>query len=425
MIKQLSILNLFGRFDYPLIFKNGGVTILTGPNGFGKSTILDIINAISKSDLNFFFNLDFGEIEFQFDDDSILKLRKSNEKLYIDDIVLTIPSAKDYNLFSLKPHIYPRYEDYYKIAASQALRGEKVSDYLDIIDFDFLRDKEFPAIMFSNLNAKQTAKLKSKLKLIQQQCGKVRLISEQRLIQKKNNEDNQEIIDSITELPKKLKKEISKVTEEYSKVANKLDSSYPRRLLTANAGLSSIDEYNEKLKEANNKFMKLSEYNLVHIQLLDSKNYDEKYSTALMIYFEDFTSKYKVFEELIAKLDLFTDIINHRLSFKKLKISSQNGFNVVDIDDSKKDLDLSKLSSGEKQEIVLFYELIFNVDSELLLLIDEPEISLHITWQKKFLEDLLRVTKRSELEVIVATHSPQIINNNWDLQIDLGEIYGK
>ena len=86
---------------------------------------------------------------------------------------------------------------------------------------------------------------------------------------------------------------------------------------------------------------------------------------------------------------------------------------------------LEQLSSGEKQEIVLFYELIFETKSNLMLLIDEPEISLHITWQKKFLDDLLKVSKISHIKAIVATHSPQIISNHWDIQIDLGELYGK
>lgn len=66
----------------------------------------------------------------------------------------------------------------------------------------------------------------------------------------------------------------------------------------------------------------------------------------------------------------------------------------------------------------------FETDKNLLLLIDEPEISLHILWQKKFMDDLMKVVNMGQLEVIVATHSPQIINNHWDMQIDLGELYG-
>ncbi len=40
------------------------------------------------------------------------------------------------------------------------------------------------------------------------------------------------------------------------------------------------------------------------------------------------------------------------------------------------------------------------------------------------MDDLQKVVNLKNLNVIVATHSAQIINNHWDKQIDLGEIYG-
>ena len=159
--------------------------------------------------------------------------------------------------------------------------------------------------------------------------------------------------------------------------------------------------------------------------MIKGETYNESYSTALKIYFDDFAEKYTVFQDLISKLDLFTKIINSRLTFKHLQITRDNGFIIVDNDNPKKVLSLSQLSSGEKQEIVLFYELIFDTRKELLLLIDEPEISLHITWQKQFLGDLLEVSKLIALHAIVATHSPQIVSSHLDIQIALGELYGE
>ena len=131
-----------------------------------------------------------------------------------------------------------------------------------------------------------------------------------------------------------------------------------------------------------------------------------------------------MYEDLINKLDMYTEIINSRLKFKNIKISRNDGITIVDSENEEKTIPLNKLSSGEKQEIVLFYELIFESGDNGLLLIDEPEISLHIAWQKMFMDDLLRIVKYKGINVIVATHSPQIINNHWERQIDLGEIYG-
>lgn len=208
-------------------------------------------------------------------------------------------------------------------------------------------------------------------------------------------------------------------------IANTLDGSYPTRLFATRTGIRNQAEYEARLREANEKFKKLRKYDLVELPMIKGETYNESYSTALKIYFDDFAEKYTVFQDLISKLDLFTKIINSRLTFKHLQITRDNGFIIVDNDNPKKVLSLSQLSSGEKQEIVLFYELIFDTRKELLLLIDEPEISLHITWQKQFLGDLLEVSKLIALHAIVATHSPQIVSSHLDIQIDLGELYGE
>jgi len=237
--------------------------------------------------------------------------------------------------------------------------------------------------------------------------------------------DEVRVVESIEDLPKKLMEQITISSNQYSSVANKLDSSYPKRLLSETNGLKNATEYNNCLDEARPKFDKLRKYDLANISLLEAGKYNDKYAEALKIYFEDFSKKYSVFQALIEKFELFTKIVNERLSFKEIKISRESGIEVIDLTNPDKKLKLKNLSSGEKQEIVLFYELIFETNSELLLLIDEPEISLHIAWQKKFLNDLLTVVENSKIQVIVATHSPQIISNHWDIQVDLGELYGE
>ena len=253
--------------------------------------------------------------------------------------------------------------------------------------------------------------------------GNIYFIREQRLLANKKELRRQEdkVVSIIEELPERLKKQIGEISEKYSKVANEYDSSYPYRLFNEK---SKIDkkEYDKNMKEMERKFKKLREYDISEINVNRKIGFKEEYATALKIYFEDFTNKYKVYEEFINKLDLYIGIINSRLTFKKLKISREYGIQIID--EKKKVLKLSDLSSGEQQEIVLFYELIFETPNNSLLLIDEPEISLHIIWQKIFMDDLQKVVKIKNLKVIVATHSPQIINNYWDNQVDLGELYG-
>ena len=117
---------------------------------------------------------------------------------------------------------------------------------------------------------------------------------------------------------------------------------------------------------------------------------------------------------MVRKLRLFTSILNEKkLTFKSIKILNDKGF--IFETEKGKDLKLTDLSFGEQNEVVLLYELIFNTKENTVLLIDEPEISLHITWQKEFVKDLIKIIKLQKIQVIIATHAASIINDRWDL----------
>lgn len=64
MLTKILYKKLFGVFDYEINLKEGGVTIITGPNGFGKSTILKSIDAFYSLDIIFFIRLDYEKISF-------------------------------------------------------------------------------------------------------------------------------------------------------------------------------------------------------------------------------------------------------------------------------------------------------------------------------------------------------------------------
>jgi predicted ATP-binding protein involved in virulence len=270
----------------------------------------------------------------------------------------------------------------------------------------------------------ENEKILNFIKLMKKISGNVKYINEQRLYIEKNNYkyDANMLINVIDELPSRFINIINEVANEYSYKANKLDSTYPSRLFQTKNGIKEY-EYLKKMDYLNKKLEKLKKYDISDINIPKGVNFKEEHAKALKVYFEDFELKYNIFSSLIKKLDLFTDIINSRLKFKEIQISRKEGISIRKKDGLNKIL-LNQLSSGEKQEIILFYELIFDIDNDVHLLIDEPEISLHIEWQLKFLDDLLKISNYKNLNVVVATHSPQIINNHWDIQIDLGEEYG-
>lgn len=406
---------LFGRFDYNVIFNLDGLTILTGPNGYGKSTILKAIEAMTDGFMGvmFFTELDFKRISATFKDGKKIDILKDNNVLSINGVKIDGNYIRKQML--QRPLLRPIDDNiiFNRRTGRTMEVNQYIKDYIETHKFELLEDKDF------DFSEKTFLILEEMKKLV----GKIYFIKEQRLIRKTRvRYDEKDVINVIEELPTHFKKLMQSVQEDYSNVASRLDSSYPNRLFNMNEGINK-KEYEYKIEEMRVKFEKLNKYNLSNIQRLDNVIFKEEHAKALKIYFDDFDKKYKAYENFIAELDLYTDIINHRLSFKELRISKKSGISIVD--ENGKKLKLTQLSSGEKQEIVLFYDLIFKTKEKVLLLIDEPEISLHITWQKKFMDDLLRIIKYKKFNVIVATHSPQIINNHWERQIDLGELYAE
>ena len=418
MLQYIKIKNLFNRFNYDINFSGKNVSIITGPNGYGKSTILKIIDSITNGRIDFFVKIEFKSIEIGLEDKKIL-IKKENNRLRINDCELKLNSKN--SLVDFEHYIndtpYIRYIDESKIF-DRRIEEERSYDELFL---HYLYNRSNIFYSRRSYNEEIEEKL-NRIRKFEAQMGKVRFISAQRLYKKRSHFHDEEILNVIEDLPNKLQEKIQKISSEYASVSNKLDGTYTKRLLESKNKIKDDDEYKKLWEEADAKFKKLKKYQLVDLEMINTEEYNAYYSTALKIYFDDFAKKYSVFEPLVKKLDLFTDIINTRFLFKKIIISKENGFKILD-EEYRKEIKLKDLSSGEQQEIVLFYDLIFNIESDLLLLIDEPEISLHVLWQKMFLNDLLRIVQDKSISVIVATHSPQIISGHWDIQIDLGELY--
>ncbi|MBO4527894.1 MAG: ATP-binding protein, partial [Victivallales bacterium] len=100
-------------------------------------------------------------------------------------------------------------------------------------------------------------------------------------------------------------------------------------------------------------------------------------------------------------------------------IDSENGITFKTTDESNTIIKLSDLSSGEKQEVILLYNLLFNMPEGSVLLIDEPETSLHVAWAKEFMDDIEKILKLKKSQALIATHSPFIIGERWAQTIDL------
>ena len=250
MLSKIIYNKLFGIFDYEIELKEQGVTIITGPNGFGKSTILKSINALYSFDIFFFSELDFAKIEFYSSDSEKepICIKKQNDNLFIDNYKIDIESINE--------EIYRRIRRPYLLRLDNERlinrRTEEIIFKRDLIKSNF--SESFREDVLEALDTSKNINLMNKLKDF---SGKTKFIKEQRLL-KIENEFRSELqtINVIEELPKKFKEKIKEISTRYSDVANKLDSTYPNRLFKTSNGITE-EEYKERIQLINEKFTKL------------------------------------------------------------------------------------------------------------------------------------------------------------------------
>ena len=79
------------------------------------------------------------------------------------------------------------------------------------------------------------------------------------------------------------------------------------------------------------------------------------------------------------------------------------------------------LSSGEKQILVIMLTALVQENKHCVMLMDEPEISLHIEWQQRLVNIIRKLNPN--VQIILCTHSPAIIMDGWaDAVIEMEEI---
>jgi len=433
---HIEIKNLFNIFNHSIDLKKERITILTAPNGYGKTITLKTINSLFNKNFSFFVNLSFSEIIFKFEDDYTIKINKilSEELSSVEFILLQnnqkIESfkypPKNY-IKDLRRHFPTRViEDFIPDFIHRIGSNEWLNELNnEVLSLDEVLN-QFGEYLPENIAKRIDVKIPEKfLNFINN--FNVYLIQEQRLVLRQPISEaryRREVVitDTIEKYSKELSNLIKQKIGEYAQITQSLDSSFPKRLFKHENKNITINELKNKLKNLEFKREKLSKYGFLKSEetsFFDYDNIEENDTKVLSLYIKDNEEKLSVFDTLIDKIELFTNILNNRrFNFKSIEIDKDRGFIFVSKD--KSILKLTELSSGEQHEVVLLFELLFKAEENSLVLIDEPEISLHVVWQKEFLNDIQEIIELQKIDIIIATHSPQIINDRWDLTVDLG-----
>lgn len=136
----------------------------------------------------------------------------------------------------------------------------------------------------------------------------------------------------------------------------------------------------------------------------------------LLFYLQQLLMIYRRQEKYDLAINSFCDVCNKYLNDKKFVYDASNvtlciyrskdGNPNVSEDQI---VQLSQLSSGEKQIVSIFSQIYLDLDKQFVVLLDEPELSLSIYWQENLLPDILASDKCKFLMAV--THSPFIFGD--------------
>lgn len=441
---HFAVEGLFDEFTYNIPLGNEDrITAIIAPNGSGKTLCLRLINAFFGKKWSYFTEVLFARVEFTFRSGSTVSIEKFEGSLGEDK-----PAALGLRFVVKRGDGDQREWIPGGAVPVRNTRSAPIESYLpfltrtgpntwthDNTGEDFTLQKileeyaeELPESLRRNFFSEAPSFLLDLVDAID--CH---LIETQRLLILREDDEAMYRHGSrrpastlaISRKAQTLRSIIAQSLTAYAALSQSLDRSFPRRVIAQHQVLPP-----ENLKK---QLQELDEQrkNLMAAGILDTEADDpvslpqgpmaEAISRVLSVYADDTRSKLSSLSTLLARIQLFKELISQRFVSKIVSINKQ-GFEVTYRNNK---VPLEKLSSGEQHQLVLFFELLFELKENALILIDEPELSLHVAWQKKFISDLKKIIALNRFDVILATHSPQLIGRWNDLVVELGEVDGQ
>ncbi|MDI1428876.1 AAA family ATPase [Polyangium sorediatum] len=406
-VRRIKVTGLFGIFDHEIpLNMDERITILHGPNGYGKTKILWMLDGLLRGEWSRFASVPFDTFRVELDNEHVLGVERK-QIASSDGPPRILKALADIEFF--------RQDGLGK--KTQVFSWETIKDRYRAEDVEgrVYRD-ELPSASEEVTEWFQEWLAKA--------CGGLdsRLIETQRLNHEVSVSDEMYRPRlAVRAYSKNVAMIIKSTLAAYANYAQELDSTFLDRLFQPSITVLPMEQIEKRLRRLEEKRARLGRLGVLdpeHELQKKSPQLVESKLDVLTVYVEDTESKLAVLEDLSQRIELLTECINRRFAYKQMSVSREQGFVFHSLVNGAS-VPLDSLSSGEQHEIVLLYKLLFNVEPGSLVLIDEPEISLHLAWQNQFLSDVSQMVALGGYDVLVATHSPAIINDRWDLTVEL------
>ncbi len=437
-IKSFTVSKLFGLYDHTISLNSDRrITIMHGENGVGKTVLLRLIDSVFAGRYIDVASIPFDSFEVELSDGSRIKISE-------DSSVPEAAVAPNFRPLKIElvgsqvaPYIFPvtselitrlairieREMPIYRTGANEwrdheggsgMTAADVVNIYLDRASEGVRQEMPSPPDWLKAFRSTVT------VYLIETQ----RLLTFPRDTRIGAGARGQWMTSTVKHHAAALYRTVSETLARYASRAQALDQTFPQRLLTrTDIRPLPTTELKDKMSALESRRAELQRLGILaesqpaafNVESLD--NADETGLKAMTLYVDDTTTKFNELNDLTNRLALMLQIVNKKFRHKRIVTTRDHG--LASVGDDNKPIALDVLSSGEQHELVLTYNLLFTVTPNSLVMIDEPELSFHINWQREFLKDIQEIVDSRHFDVLLATHSPSIVGDQSDLMISL------
>lgn len=158
------------------------------------------------------------------------------------------------------------------------------------------------------------------------------------------------------------------------------------------------------------------------IPIIESSEPDQKSTIARILrpYMDSLSARLRALEPVGDSIETFLELLNGLLRFKSVTFTPANGFQFFN--PNQQAIGPGQLSSGEQQLLLMFCYLLAAKESDSIFIVDEPEISLNVKWQRMLLEYMRKIVRGANCQIIIATHSMELLAQYDDLVVALDPV---
>lgn len=423
-IKTIVVEKLFGLYDYTLTIPStveDNVFIIYGDNGTGKSTILRIAYHLLSSETGqshktFLANSSFKYFLVEFSDGTKVSAERTDENEdYLGEYTINYVGDEEIRCaipcgWHEETHTF---RVSFSVSSSLSRRSfRRLLDKLKGINIYFISDNRNER-QYDSLDQRHRRPLPTDPVAREMEQLQEWVIGQALEASKKGEEGIMDVyVKLLSKFGKRHKKKESVITLEdiYSEIGilEKRATSY------AQIGFMPSTNYSD-IKTCLSKVLKTNQSAAASI---------------LEPFLETQKNRLDALDYLFDTISYFCQSLNNYLYKKHVIYSVKEGFkfyqnsNEMPLFDNEKDeIGVKKLSSGERQLLSLFIMVIRKSNVCPIIIIDEPEISLNIKWQRRLLETLNYFVRDSDAQFVVATHSFEILSSHLKNTVRIGESY--